>query len=87
MNIAETFQENRQKPIYFGPIRGPKMWPTGAIFHSYKLFEKMAKNLQKYYFLPTFVIKDPLKSEAKIKILLPYLLGQYCCAHSRQILE
>ena len=41
VNPVETFQENRRKPIYcpilalFGAKNGPKIWPTGAIFHTH----------------------------------------------------
>ena len=47
-----------------------------------KLFENPIFNL-------LFLIKDPWrkKREKKIRILLPQLFGQYCCAHSSQISE
>ena len=46
----------------------------------------MPKNLQFSHFFLFFVIKDLLKLEAK-KFYFLIFLGQYCCAHSRQISE
>ena len=72
-------------------LKGPTMclWIKfhGPVLKTF--WENGKKTLKFPFFYFFFVIKDPLKKKykQKIEILLPQLLGQYCCAHSSQISE
>ena len=61
--------------------------------HSKNLFEKMAKILKNPNFDLFVIIKNPLKIKRKKKkkkkntMVIPQVLGLYCCAQSSQISE
>ena len=92
MNVAEAFQENRRRPIYW-PILTlfgvRKFGPRGSLsFFTHKNFlRKWPKTFKISIFLTYFWNKRSLKIRSKTKILLSHLLGQYWSAYSRQILE
>ena len=89
--VSSEYSRNvSRKPIYWlilALFGARKVGPRGPFFTHKNVLRKWPKTF-KIPIFTYFSYKRSIKTRSnKKKILLPHLLGQYCCAHSRQISE